>query len=73
MSIKRRFDLEHCGLEAVWLELRPVILPSLPLIICSVYRPPGDSIFQVQAFSDLLEDCLSNISLPIRRLYLQET
>ena len=57
MSIKHRFDLERCGLEAVWLEfvvcffeLRPVILPSLPLIICSVNRPHGDSISQVQAF-----------------------
>ena len=64
MSIKRRYDLERCGLETVWLEWRPVILPSLPLIICSIYRPPGDSISQVQAFSDLLEDFLSNISLP---------
>ena len=64
MFIKRHFDLERCGLEAVWLELRPVTLPSLPLIICSVYRPPEDSISQVKAFSDLLEDCLSNISLP---------
>ena len=49
IPVKRRLDLETPDIELIWVEL---LFKSHKFLICVCYRPPGQSVSQVDTFVD---------------------
>ena len=53
----RRSDLEHEGIESVWLEIRQ--RANKPLLVCNLYRPPSSSSSYLESIRVMLESALN--------------
>ncbi len=53
----RRSDLEHEGIESVWLEIRQ--RTNKPLLVCNLYRPPSSSSSYLESIRVMLESALN--------------
>ena len=60
IAVKRRNNLETCGFELLWVELK---VGSDNLICGICYRPPGGDLISNARFLDNLQRCLDKINI----------
>ncbi|MEW8548505.1 MAG: endonuclease/exonuclease/phosphatase family protein, partial [Candidatus Thiodiazotropha sp.] len=61
---KQRSDLEHVGLECIWLEVQPV--HSKSFFVGQLYRPPNSTI----QWNEIFEESLENVLKEEKEIYL---